>query len=96
MDNVHSLVANSAHLEGPAYTVVAKSGQRGICFSDPMSAALAFARASENDRPFVLRHRGNRSVVIAETRRGYKSVSVGQDEERGFIAAFQSLESLSK
>ena len=91
MISSNNQIAMTDRFEGAAYTVVAKSGQRGAEFSDPASAALAFAQASERDRPFVLRHRGNRSVVIAETRCGRKSVSADQDSEQGFWAAFRSL-----
>jgi hypothetical protein len=81
---------------GPAYTVVPKSGQRGIQFSDPVLAAEAFARASEKDRPFVLRHRGERSIVIADTRRGRKLVSADRASERGFCEALRFLETQAK
>jgi hypothetical protein len=89
---VKNLAVGSGGCEAPAYTVVAKSGQRGTPYSDPAMAALAFARASETDRPFVLRHRGNRSVVIADTRRGLKMINADADSEQGFRAAFRSLE----
>jgi hypothetical protein len=85
-------VAGIDRIEAPAYTVVVKSGQRGISFSDPAMAAQAFARASERDLPFVLRHRGDRSVVIANTICGHKLVAAGWDSEAGFLVAFRSLE----
>jgi len=88
-------MAGSDRIEAALYTVVAKSGQRGTPHSDAALAALAalaFARASERDRPFVLRHRGDRSVVIANTRSGRKLVDAGHDSEAGFLAAFLSFE----
>jgi len=86
------VMAGSDRVEVALYTVVAKSGQRGTPFSDPALAALAFARANEHDRPFVLRHRGDRSVVIALTKSGRKSLQAGQDSEGGFGTALRSLD----
>jgi hypothetical protein len=92
MVGTRKVMAGSDRIEAALYTVVAKSGQRGTPYSDAALAALAFARASERDRPFVLRHRGDRSVVIANTRSGRKLVDAGQDSEAGFLAAFRSFE----
>jgi hypothetical protein len=82
-------MANSATVT--VYTVVCKSGQRGMEFSDPGLAARAFSLANEQDRPFVLHHRGSRSVVIAGTRCGRKVLSYENAGEEKFSAAFRSL-----
>lgn len=57
-----------------AYTVICKSGQRGVVFSDPELAAQAFLRARVLDRPFVLRHHGGSSIVIASAKEGKKRI----------------------
>ena len=84
--------AGTDRIDALAYTVVVKSGQRGTLFSDPAMAAQAFARASERDLPFVLRHRGERSVVIANTICGRKLVAADGDSEAGFLGELRSLE----
>lgn len=74
-----------------AYTVICKSGQRGTEFNDPGDAALAFFRAREQDRPFVLRHRGNMSYVIASAKAGAKHIATSGGVDVVFRSAFESL-----
>lgn len=72
------------------YTVICKSGQRGIAFSDARLAALAFLRAPAYDRPFVLRHQGNATHVIASAKAGTKLVEPGRSDD-SFRAAYESV-----
>lgn len=75
----------------PAYTVVWRSGARGTEFADPDLAAQAFSRADASHRPFVLRHQGNSSVVIASTNKGRKAIRpMGVTSDR-FVFALRSL-----
>ena len=74
-----------------AYTVIGKSGQRGTVYDDPDLAAQAFHRAREQDRPFVLRHRGNATCVIASARAGAKQVSASWGGDDIFRTAYESL-----
>ena len=74
-----------------AYTVICKSGQRGIVFSDPGLAARAFFSAREEDRPFVLRHRGNATCVIASAKAGAKQIEPSVVAHDTFSAVFESL-----
>ncbi|MTW10134.1 hypothetical protein GM658_05920 [Pseudoduganella eburnea] len=76
---------------GTAYTVVCKSGQRGTEYSDPDQAAQAFFRAQEQDRPFVLRHRGNATLVIASARAGAKQIAANWAGDDQFRSAYESL-----
>ena len=71
------------------YTVICKSGQRGIEFSDARLAALAFLRAPATDRPFVLRHHGNATLVIASAKAGTKLIEPGRLDD-AFRAAYES------
>jgi hypothetical protein len=75
-----------------AYTVICKSGQRGREFTDPRLAALAFLRTRDQDRPFVLRHRGGTSYVIASAKTGAKRIE-GDSMDDLFTAAYASLAS---
>jgi hypothetical protein len=74
-----------------AYTVICKSGERGKEFSDPRLAALAFLQSSERDRPFVLRHRGGETCVIASAKAGAKHIEEHSTDEL-FHAAYDALE----
>jgi len=91
------MVTSSTHVElgernaVAAYTVVRKSGQRGIAYSDPGLAAQAFFGALEQDRPFVLRHRGNASFVIASAKSGAKQVVVSRAGDDQFRTAYETL-----
>jgi len=82
--------AQGAHnLQSAAYTVICKSGQRGLVFDDPALAAQAFVRARVRDRPFVLRHQGSASIVIASAKAGSKHIEpAGVDDT--FRRAFES------
>lgn len=71
------------------YTVICKSGQRGVEFSDARLAALAFLRAPAVDRPFVLRHQGNATHVIASAKAGIKLIEPGRLDDI-FRAAYES------
>jgi len=77
---------------GIAYTVVCKSGQRGTEYSDPDLAAQAFFRAQDRDRPFVLRHRGNATSVIASAKAGAKQIAANWTGDDQFRAAYESLQ----
>lgn len=68
------------------YTVISKSGQRGLEFHDPALAAQAFARACARDRPFVLRHHGRSSIVIASSKAGKKSIEPSGADDRFRLA----------
>lgn len=87
----------SAHVElagadaGAAYTVIRKAGQRGTEFSDPGLAAREFFGAREQDRPFVLRHRGNATYVIATSKSGAKQIAMNGDGDDQFRSAYESL-----
>ncbi|MGW8392686.1 hypothetical protein [Pseudoduganella sp. HUAS MS19] len=72
------------------YTVICKSGQRGIEFSDARLAALAFLRAPAYDRPFVLRHQGNATHVIASAKAGTKLIEPGRSDDT-FRTAYESV-----
>lgn len=74
-----------------AYTVVCKSGQRGTEYSDPDLAAQAFFRAEDRDRPFVLRHRGNATSVIASAKAGAKQIAANWTGDDQFRTAYESL-----
>lgn len=74
MTGARNVSAGSHLAAAPAYTVVSKSGQRGMQYSDPVLAVEAFARASERDRPFVLRHRSGVTYVIASAKAGSKRI----------------------
>lgn len=74
-----------------AYTVIRKSGQRGIEYSDPGLAAQAFFGALEQDRPFVLRHRGNATLVIASAKAGTKQIASHWAGDDQFRIAYESL-----
>ncbi|WP_395401082.1 hypothetical protein ACHMW6_25690 [Pseudoduganella sp. UC29_106] len=76
---------------GIAYTVVCKSGQRGTEYSDPGLAAQAFFRAQEQDRPFVLGHRGNATFVIASSKSGAKQIAASWASDDQFRTAYESL-----
>lgn len=76
---------------GTAYTVVCKSGQRGTEYSDPDLAAQAFFGAQERDRPFVLRHRGNATSVIASAKAGAKQIAANWAGDDQFRTAYESL-----
>lgn len=76
---------------GAAYTVICKSGQRGMAFDDPRLAAQAFFHAREQDRPFVLQHRGNATYVIASAKAGAKQVIANWCEDETFYQAFELL-----
>ncbi|WP_342114478.1 hypothetical protein [Pseudoduganella sp. OTU4001] len=76
---------------GTAYTVICKIGQRGTEYSDPGQAAQAFFGASERDRPFVLRHRGNASFVIASANAGAKQIAAKWAGDDQFRTAYESL-----
>ena len=84
--------AGTVRMEAPTYTVAAKSGQHGTFFIDPIKVVQAFARVSERVLPFVLRHRGNRPIVIANTRRRHKRFAAYKNSEGGFLMAFRSFE----
>jgi len=73
-----------------AYTVICKSGERGQEFSDPRLAALAFLRSKAQDRPFVLRHRGGVTRVIASAKAGAKCIEEHAADEK-FHAAYDAL-----
>lgn len=74
-----------------AYTVVAMSGARGTEFSDPEEAALAFSRANASFRPFVLRHQGSSSVVVASTNKGRKCIRATPAIGDRFVFALREL-----
>lgn len=74
-----------------AYTVIRKSGQRGMEFSDPRLAAMAFLEARGQDQPFVLRHRGSATSVIVSIRPGSRRIVWNMFDE-SFIAAYAALE----
>lgn len=75
-----------------AYTVIAKSGQRGTEYTDPGDAALAFFGARVQDRPFVLRHSGSATYVIASARAGAKRLEPNWTTDDSFRDAFESLD----
>lgn len=90
MVSATSGMAGAQPARAAAYTVICKSGQRGIEFDDPRLAAQAFARARVLDRPFVLRHQGGASIVIASSKAGCKLVEpAGVDDY--FRAAYESV-----
>lgn len=84
-------VEHAGRIGATAYTVICKSGQRGTEFSDPGDAALAFFRAREQDRPFVLRHSGNASYVIASATTGAKHISASGGMDDVFRSTFEAL-----
>lgn len=89
MTSVTSGLVGAQSSRSAAYTVICKSGQRGLVFDDPTLAAQAFARARVLDRPFVLRHMGGASIVIASSKAGSKRIeSAGVDDM--FRRAFES------
>jgi len=60
-----------------------------LVFDDPVLAAQAFVRARVRDRPFVLRHQGSASIVIASSKAGSKRIEpAGVDDT--FRRAFES------
>lgn len=91
------MTISSMHVEqggrggGTAYTVVCKSGQRGTEYRDPELAAQAFFGALEEDRPFVLRHRGNATIVIASARSGAKQITASWPSDDKFRTAYETL-----
>lgn len=91
------MATSSAHVElggrtaVTAYTVIRKAGQRGTEYSDPDLAAQAFLGAQERDRPFVLRHRGNATFVIASSKSGAKQIAASWDGDDQFRIAYESL-----
>jgi hypothetical protein len=72
MTKARNECVENAASAGTGYTVISKGGQRGTVFRDPRLAALAFLRASDLDRPFIMRHRGATTSVIASVRSGSK------------------------
>lgn len=76
---------------GAVYTVIRKSGQRGTVYSDPCLAAQAFMQAPEHDRPFVLRHLGDASIVIASSKTGGKQIVGSCSDDDQFRSAYESL-----
>lgn len=74
MLNARMHIEQGSHGVARGYTVICKSGQRGVVFSDPELAAQAFLRARVHDRPFVLRHHGGSSIVIASAKDGKKRI----------------------
>lgn len=89
MVNIASSMSDVRNLQPSAYTVICKSGQRGQVFDDPELAAQAFVRARVLDRPFVLRHKGGASIVIASARAGSKRIEPGSVDDM-FRRAFES------
>jgi len=83
-------VIESHSVRQEIYTVICKSGQRGIEFSDARLAALAFLHAPAYDRPFVLRHQGNATHVIASAKAGTKLIEPGRLDD-SFRAAYESV-----
>lgn len=73
-----------------AYTVIPKTGQRGTEFDDPELAARAFFHARNEDQPFVLRHRGAATSVIAVAKSGRKQISPDCAGDDFFRAAFEA------
>lgn len=89
MASVTSRLAGAHSTQPAAYTVICKSGQRGVEFDDPDLAAQAFVRARVLDRPFVLRHLAGASIVIASSKAGSKRIEpAGVDDT--FRRAFES------
>ncbi len=84
---------NDIGVRSVAYTVISKSGQRGTEFSDPGLAAQAFFSAQEQDHPFVLRHRGKSSYVIASAKAGTKRIDPNSPGDETFRHAYESLAS---
>jgi len=82
--------SETRQFDSTAYTVICKSGQRGTEYSDPHLAALAFLRARDQDRPFVLRHRGATTCVIASAGSGAKRIDRDLMDDT-FRAAYYSL-----
>lgn len=90
MASVTTGVTGAQTKQPAAYTVICKSGQRGLEFDDPELAAQAFVRARVLDRPFVLRHQGGASIVIASSKAGSKRIEPeGVDDT--FRRAFESV-----
>jgi hypothetical protein len=94
MENSMAHFLNDRGVRSVAYTVISKSGQRGTEFSDPGLAAQAFFSAREQDHPFVLRHRGKSSYVIASARAGTKCIDSNSPGDDSFRHAYESLTSL--
>jgi len=87
-----SRASAGTHPDGAtAYTVIRKSGQRGMEFTDPRLAAKAFLEARGQDQPFVLRHRGSATSVIVSTRPGVRRIVWNMLDE-SFIEAYDALE----
>lgn len=89
MVSIASSMTGARNLHSAAYTVICKSGQRGLVFDDPEMAAQAFVRARVLDRPFVLRHKGGASIVIASSNAGRKRIEPGSVDDT-FRRAFES------
>lgn len=81
-------------LAATAYTVVRKTGQRGIEYDDPGLAARAFFLARNEDRPFVLRHRGAATIVVAVAKSGRKQITADCAGDEFFRAAFEAVASV--
>lgn len=77
-----------------AYTVIPKTGQRGMEYDDPGLAARAFFHARNEDRPFVLRHRGTATIVIAVAKSGRKQITADCAGDEFFRAAFEAVVSV--
>jgi len=86
-------VDHSGHGGVLLYTVISKAGQRGIEFEDPGLAAEAFVKARNEDKPFVLRHRGSATTVIAFAKAGRKQMAPGCAGEAGFRREFEAIAS---
>lgn len=73
--SISPVLAKHATSAATAYTVIPKTGQRGTEYDDPGLAAEAFFHARSEDRPFVLRHRGAATSVIAVVKAGKKQIT---------------------
>lgn len=93
MENSMTRFLNDRGVRSVAYTVISKSGQRGTEYSDPGLAAQAFFSAREQDRPFVLRHHGKSSYVIASAKAGTKRIDPNSPGDDSFRHAYESLAS---
>ena len=82
---------------GSTYTVIEKSGNKGIEVADAHLAAQAFYDAPVEGRPFVLCNLSHTSCVIADTRRvsrcGHleKHVIATCDDGGEFMCCFNQL-----
>lgn len=93
MESSMARFMNDGVVRSVAYTVISKSGQRGTEFNDPDLAARAFFSAREQDRPFVLRHRGKSSYVIASAKAGTKRIDPNSPGDDSFRHAYESIAS---